>query len=68
VCRYSRMVNPDFGRIYCMLIYTHCRELMKSVGSYGSSALPFRGEGYGLTLCGYKSFLVSYKLNILKIR
>ncbi len=68
MCRYSRMVNPDFGRIYYMLIYTDCRELMKSVGSYGSSSLPFRDEGYGLTLCGYKSFLVSYKLNILKIR
>ncbi len=24
-----------------MLIYTHCRELMNSVGSHGSSSLPF---------------------------
>jgi hypothetical protein len=30
-----------FWEDYYMLIYTHCWELMNSVGSHGSSSLPF---------------------------
>jgi hypothetical protein len=32
---------PSFWEDYYMLIYTHCWELMNSVGSHGSSSLPF---------------------------
>jgi hypothetical protein len=35
------MVCPSFWEDYCMLIYTHCWELMNSVGSHGSLSLPF---------------------------
>jgi hypothetical protein len=35
------MVCPSFWEDYYMLIYTHCWELMNSVGSPGSSSLPF---------------------------
>jgi len=35
------MVCPSFWADYYMLIYTHCWELMNSVGSHGSSSLPF---------------------------
>jgi hypothetical protein len=35
------MVCPVFGGDYYMLIYTHCWELMNSVGSRGSLSLPF---------------------------
>jgi hypothetical protein len=35
------MVCPNFWEDYYMLIYTHCWELMNSVGSHGSSSLPF---------------------------
>jgi hypothetical protein len=35
------MVCPSFWADYYMLIYTHCWELMDSVGSHGSSSLPF---------------------------
>ncbi len=35
------MVCPSFWEDYYMLIYTHCWELMNSVGSHGSSSLPF---------------------------
>jgi hypothetical protein len=35
------MVCPSFCEDYDMLIYTHCWELMNSVGSHGSSSLPF---------------------------
>jgi hypothetical protein len=34
------MVCPSFWEDYYMLIYTHCWELMNSVGSHGSSSLP----------------------------
>jgi hypothetical protein len=32
---------PKFWEDYYMLIYTHCWELMNSVGSHGSSSLLF---------------------------
>jgi uncharacterized membrane protein YkvI len=35
------MVCPSFWEDYYMFIYTHCWELMNSVGSHGSSSLPF---------------------------
>jgi hypothetical protein len=35
------MVCPSFWEGYYMLIYTHCWELMNSVGSHGSLSLPF---------------------------
>jgi hypothetical protein len=35
------MVCPSFWADYYMLIYTHCWELMNSVGCHGSSSLPF---------------------------
>ncbi len=35
------MVCPSFWEDYYMLIYTHCWELMNSVGSHGSSSLLF---------------------------
>jgi hypothetical protein len=35
------MVCPSFWEAYYMLIYTHCWELMNSVGSHGSSSLLF---------------------------
>jgi hypothetical protein len=35
------MVCPSFWEDYYMLIYTHCWELMNSVGSHGSSSMPF---------------------------
>jgi hypothetical protein len=35
------MVCPSFWEDYYMLIYTHCWERMNSVGSHGSSSLPF---------------------------
>jgi hypothetical protein len=35
------MVCPSFWEDYCMLIYTHCWELMNSVGSHGSWSLLF---------------------------
>ncbi len=35
------MVCPSFWKDYYMLIYTHCWELMNSVGSHGSLSLPF---------------------------
>jgi hypothetical protein len=35
------MVCPSFWADYYMLIYIHCWELMNSVGSHGSSSLPF---------------------------
>jgi hypothetical protein len=35
------MVCPSFWADYYMLIYTHCWELMNSVGSHGSLSLPF---------------------------
>jgi hypothetical protein len=35
------MVCPSFWDDYYMLIYTHCWELMNSVGSHGSPSLPF---------------------------
>jgi hypothetical protein len=34
------MVCPSFWADYYMLIYTHCWELMNSVGSHGSSSSP----------------------------
>jgi hypothetical protein len=34
-------VCPSVWEDYYMLIYTHCWELMNSVGSHGSSSLPF---------------------------
>ncbi len=40
-CRLCIMVCPSFWEDYYMLIYTHCWELMNSVGSHGSSSLPF---------------------------
>jgi hypothetical protein len=40
-CRLCIMVGPSFWEDYYMLIYTHCWELMNSVGSHGSSSLPF---------------------------
>jgi hypothetical protein len=35
------MVCPSFWENYYMFIYTHYWELMNSVGSHGSSSLPF---------------------------
>ncbi len=35
------MVCPSFWEDYYILIYTHCWELMNSVGSHGSSSLLF---------------------------
>ncbi len=35
------MVRPSFWEDYYMLIYTHCWELMNSVGSHGSLSLLF---------------------------
>ncbi len=35
------MVCPSIWEDYYMLIYTHCWEPMNSVGSHGSSSLPF---------------------------
>jgi hypothetical protein len=35
------MVCPSFWEDYYMLIYTHCWELMNSMGSHGSSSLLF---------------------------
>jgi hypothetical protein len=35
------MVCPSFWEDYYMFIYTHCLELMNSVGSHGSSSLLF---------------------------
>ncbi len=35
------MVCPSFWEDYYLLIYTHCWELMNSVGSHGSSSLSF---------------------------
>jgi hypothetical protein len=40
-CRLCIMVCPSFWEDYYMLIYTHCWELMNSVGSHGSLSLPF---------------------------
>jgi hypothetical protein len=40
-CRLCIMVCPSFWEDYYMLIYPHCWELMNSVGSHGSSSLPF---------------------------
>jgi hypothetical protein len=58
------MVCPSFWEDYYMLIYTHCWELMNSVGSHGSLSLLFVmkvmvchfvtavcDEGDGLSLC-----------------
>jgi hypothetical protein len=46
------MVCPSFWEDYYMLIYTHCWELMNSVGSHGSSSLPFMMKVMdGLSLC-----------------
>jgi hypothetical protein len=50
------MVCPSFWEDYYMLIYTHCWELMNSVGSHSSSSLPSMmnavcDEGAGLSLC-----------------
>jgi hypothetical protein len=35
------MVHPKVWADYCILIHTHCQELMKSVGSHGSLSLLF---------------------------
>jgi len=35
------IVCPSFWEDYYMLIYTHCWELINSVGSHGSLSLPF---------------------------
>jgi hypothetical protein len=35
------MVCPSFWEDYYMLIYTHCWELMNSVGNHSSLSLPF---------------------------
>jgi hypothetical protein len=35
------MVCPSFSVDFYMLFYTHCWELMNSVGSHGSLSLPF---------------------------
>ncbi len=40
-CRFSRMVCPKVWADYCIVIHTHCQELMKSVGSHGSLSLLF---------------------------
>ncbi len=40
-CRLFIMVCPSFWEDYYMLIYTHCWDLMNSVGSHGSLSLPF---------------------------
>ncbi len=40
-CRLCIMVCPSFWEDYYLLIYTHYWELMNSVGSHGSSSLPF---------------------------
>ncbi len=40
-CRLCITVCPSFWEDYYMLIYTHCWELMNSVGSHGSLSLPF---------------------------
>jgi hypothetical protein len=40
-CRLCIMVCPSFWKDYYMLIYTHCWELMNSVGSHGSLSLLF---------------------------
>ncbi len=40
-CRLCIMVCPSFWADYYMLIYTHCSDLMNSVGSHGSLSLPF---------------------------
>jgi hypothetical protein len=40
---------------YYILIYTHCWELMKSVGSHGSWSLLFFNGSDGLTLCEWFS-------------
>jgi hypothetical protein len=43
---------PELGVIIKYLSYTPCQELMKSVGSHGSSALMLSTmEGDGLTFC-----------------
>jgi hypothetical protein len=46
------MVCPSFWEDYYMLIYTHCWELMNSVGSHGSSSLPFVMK---VTVCHFVS-------------
>ncbi len=45
------MVCPKFWAGYCLLIYAHHQELIKSAGNHGSSLLLFMTEGNGLTLC-----------------
>ncbi len=40
-CRLCIMVCPSFWEDYYTLIYTHCWELMNSVGSHGSLSLLF---------------------------
>jgi hypothetical protein len=39
--RLCMMVCPSFWEDYYMLIYTHCWELMNSLGSHGTSSRPF---------------------------
>jgi hypothetical protein len=40
------MVCSSFWEDYDMLIYTHCWELMNSVGSHGSLSLPFVSDSH----------------------
>jgi hypothetical protein len=43
---------PSFWEDYYTFIYTHCWELMNSVGSHGSLSLPFVMKVMdGLSLC-----------------
>jgi hypothetical protein len=44
---------------YCIHTYTHCLELIKSVGSHGSSSLLSLAEGDGLTLVSDSHKLLS---------
>jgi hypothetical protein len=46
------MVCPSFWEDYYMLIYTHCWELMNSLGSHGSLSLPFMMK---VTVCHFVS-------------
>ncbi len=45
-CRLCIMVCSSFWEDYDMLIYTHCWELMNSVGSHGSLSLPFVSDSH----------------------
>jgi hypothetical protein len=49
------MVCLKFWVDYYILMYSHCQELMNSLGSHGSSLLFIHDEGDGLTLCGQLS-------------